>query len=242
MGVPNRDPELLQSAEQAGIDRVEDRPEFAQAVLDRRAGERQLLAGAEVADGSRRLGVRVLHHLRLVEHDGRPLDRAEVFEVARQQPVRGDHELSFGVAGEERLGCHPRIAADAADRLAAGAAVVDLHLELGREPLRLAAPVAHDAQGAHDEVRPGSFEEVGERGGGLAEAHVVGEATAEAELGEELHPRQAAALIVPEFAGEVGRFVRLLQHLVGEPVEQGADPVEVERLGFVAARVGRRRA
>ncbi len=83
-------------------------------------------------------------------------------------------------------------------------------------------------------MRPGSFEEVGERRGGLAEAHVVGEAPAEAELGEELHPRQAAALIVTEFAGEVRRLVRLLEHLVGEPVEQGADPVEVERLGFVA--------
>ena len=59
---------------------------------------------------------------------------------------------------------------------------MDDHLELGvkRAP-RL--PVVHDRQRADDEVRARPVEQVGERGRGLAEAHVVGEAAAEAESG-----------------------------------------------------------
>ena len=61
-------------------------------------------------------------------------------------------------------------------------------------------------QRAHDEVRAGPVDEVGERGGRLAEAHVVGEAAAEAEPVEELQPAEAAALVGPQLAGERRRF------------------------------------
>ena len=54
-------------------------------------------------------------------------------------------------------------------------------------------------------MRTRALDEVGERGGGLAEPHVVGEAAAEAEPGEELHPRQAAALVVAQLAVEACR-------------------------------------
>ena len=72
-------------------------------VLDRRAGEGDLLAGAQLADRPSCLRVRVLDHLCLVEHHRRPFDRAEVFEVAGQQPVRGDDDLAFWIAAEQRV-------------------------------------------------------------------------------------------------------------------------------------------
>jgi hypothetical protein len=94
-------------------------------------------------------------------------------------------------------------------------------------------------------MRTGSLEKMGEGGGGLAEAHVVGETPAEAELGEELQPRQRPALIVPEFADELDRLVGLVEALVGQAGEQVAHPVGVggavvvahgDRAGALAVR------
>jgi len=62
--------ELGEAAEQAGVDRVEDGPQFAQPVLDRRASERQLLVGGEGSDCLGGLCVWVLDHLGFVEDDG----------------------------------------------------------------------------------------------------------------------------------------------------------------------------
>ncbi len=69
-----------------------------------------------------------------------------------------------------------------------------------RRALRL--PVVDDRERADDEVWPGSVDEVGERRRRLAEAHVVGEAAAEAEAVEEPQPAEAAALVRPQLTGE----------------------------------------
>ena len=95
----------METAEDARIDGVEDRPQLAQPVLDGRAGERDLLVGAKLTDSSCRFGVRVLHHLGLVEDDGGPVDRTEVFEVTGQQPVGRDDHLELGVDEEHLVGC-----------------------------------------------------------------------------------------------------------------------------------------
>ena len=50
---------------------------------------------------------------------------------------------------------------------------------------------------------------------------------------------EAAPLVVPEFADEVLRLHGLLEHLVGQAVEQGAHPVEVDRLGPIVVLVER---
>ena len=63
--------ELLGRAQQAGIDEVEDRPQVAEPVLDRRAGERDARVGLERLDGLGLLGRRILDRLGLVE-DGQP--------------------------------------------------------------------------------------------------------------------------------------------------------------------------
>ena len=179
--------ERLLAAEQTRVHGIEDRPQLAEPVLDRCAGERELLARPQPAHRPSRLRVGVLHHLCLVEHDGRPVDVGEVFDVAGQQTVGGDDQLALGIAAEEFI-----VVASAV----AGGSVVDAHVELRREPFGFGAPVAHDAERADDEVGPWAFEEMGEGGRRLAEAHVVGEAAPETEPGEELHPRQAAPLVV----------------------------------------------
>ena len=59
-------------ADEAGVGEVEDRPQVAEPVLDRRAGEREAGAGGDAAQLLRRLARRVLDRLRLVEHDPCP--------------------------------------------------------------------------------------------------------------------------------------------------------------------------
>ena len=59
-------------ADEAGVGEVEDRPQVAEAVLDRRAGEREAAAGRDAAQLLRGLVGRVLDGLRLVEDDAVP--------------------------------------------------------------------------------------------------------------------------------------------------------------------------
>ena len=63
-------------AEHAGVQELEERPELAEVVLDRRAAERQAVPAAEQAGGLGRLAVGVLDRLRLVEDDVVELDLA----------------------------------------------------------------------------------------------------------------------------------------------------------------------
>ena len=67
--------ERLAGAEQAGVDEVEDRPEIAEAVLDRRAGERDARPRVDLLGGARLLGAGVLDRLRLVEDGESPRRR-----------------------------------------------------------------------------------------------------------------------------------------------------------------------
>ena len=69
-------------AEQPGADEVEDRPDLAEAILDRRAGQREAALGAELARRPRRRAQRVLDVLRLVE------DRVVEVELLRAGPRR----------------------------------------------------------------------------------------------------------------------------------------------------------
>ena len=69
--------ELLRRSQQPGIDEVEDRPQVAEPVLDRRAGERDARVGLELLDGPGLLGAGILDRLRLVEHGQAPRRRSE---------------------------------------------------------------------------------------------------------------------------------------------------------------------
>ncbi len=162
-----------------------------------------------------------------------------MFEVARQEAVGGDHELEFGVDQEHLVGavvgrglCH-RLG-DQVELLVALRSVVDGDLELRCEAVRFRVPVADHGQRADHEVGPRSLDQVRQRGGRLAEAHVVGEAAAEAEPRQELHPGEATSLVVAEFADELARLLHFLESFVGQALEERPDPVGVGDRGQVA--------
>ena len=94
-------------ADQAGVGEVEDRPEVAEAVLDRRAGERQLRAGVDAPQLLGRLVGVVLDGLRLVEHEPLPVVLLERLDVAHGGAVGGDHHVGAGDLGLELLGRRP---------------------------------------------------------------------------------------------------------------------------------------
>ena len=94
----------------------------------------------------------------------------------------------------------------------------DLVLQRRREPLDLRLPVG-DQRGRHDEQTGAGLallfqgEQQGDDLNGLAQAHVVGQAGAQAELRQEVQPAQAAVLVGPQLgaqprrAGDLPRLV-----------------------------------
>ena len=195
-----RGDELRPGADQAGVGEVEDRPEVAEAVLDRRAGEGEPGAGGQAAELLGGVVGRVLDGLGLVEDDAVPLDGLERLDVADGGAVGGDDDVGLGRLGRDLVLVGP------------GRAVVHHDPELGREPGRLGRPVADDrGRGDDQRGRPaGRADEVGEDRGGLAQAHVEGEAAAEAGGVEEPEPGQRLGLVAAQLAVEaVGRRSRV---------------------------------
>ena len=79
---------------------------------------------------------------------------------------------------------------------------------------------------------------MGECGGRLAQAHVVGQAAAEAEAVEELQPAQATLLIRPQRGGERVRHIAIGQCFVGQTVQQFAGPTRcLQQVGAIALTV-----
>ena len=194
-------PKREREAEHAGHREIHDAPEIEQAVLDRRAGERQPLPALERARGFRGLRVGVLDRLGLVENDGVPLHVRERFRERAELRVV-EHEQ---VALFDRL-----------QDVAAIAAAPEPHAEVaGDEALRLARPVVHDRLRADDEAllagvirQRAQPAEPRQRLDRLAEAHVVGEQAAEVvrrEVGEKM---KALELIRAQLGGDRRRLVR----------------------------------
>ena len=65
--------ELLEWAEQSGIQEVEDAPEIPEVIFDRRSGEREPVARGQTERGASPLRMRVLDELRFVQHERVPL-------------------------------------------------------------------------------------------------------------------------------------------------------------------------
>ncbi len=65
---------------------------------------------------------------------------------------------------------------------------------------------------------------MGEGGGRLAQAHVVGEAAAEAEPVEELEPAEAALLVRAQGGGEARGHIAVGESGIGKAVEQFGRP------------------
>ncbi|MNJ57194.1 hypothetical protein D3C77_527730 [compost metagenome] len=85
--------EVLEVAQPARHQEVEDRPQLAEVVFHGRAGQAQALFGLQFADGEGRLAGAAFDVLRLVEHQQVPRLRAQVFEVAGYQGVGGQDQV-----------------------------------------------------------------------------------------------------------------------------------------------------
>ena len=197
-------------AQHAGVEELEDRPQVAQVVLDRGAGEGQAVVGLQQTCRFRTLAGGVLNGLRFVEHGVVELHFFERVDVAPHQPEAGDDQV---------------LVFEVFDQVAAVWAAVSHDLELGAELLGLIEPVKDDRAGHDDERGLGGRHGLGVLGAragrvavdrvavgpavhhgqhldGLAQAHVVGQDAAHAEGAQELQPAQAFALVGPQGAAK----------------------------------------
>jgi Tripartite tricarboxylate transporter TctA family len=197
--------ERRRRSEQAGVGELEDGPQVGQPVLDRGAGHRDPGRRWDRADRRRLLGGGVLDRLGLVHHDPRPVDLAEVGRVPGGQRISGDDQ----VTAHDRLG----------ERPAAGpfGAVVDVVTQVRGEARGLALPVADQGHGADQQggAAVGLVGEQGEQLHRLAQAHVVGEHTADAGPAEEVQPGQTTRLVRAELAVEGLRWGDGFEPLLG---------------------------
>ncbi len=188
MGMKNRALEVGLGAEEAGVEELHDRPQVADVVFDRGAGEGDAVVARQRACGLRLLRFGVLDVLRLVEDDAGPVYFLENVEVAVEQGVAGEDESVLLRLLLER------------GAFLALTAVVNQDRQIGREALRFLVPVADDGHGADEQHRspaiafPVALDE-GERLHGLAETHVVGQAGAQARTAQEAEPGVAAHLV-----------------------------------------------
>ena len=92
----------------------------------------------------------------------------------------------------------------------------DLYLQLGCETVGFRLPVTDYRQWTNNQMRAMgniggdahqcSFEQMRKCGRGLAEAHIVGQTTAQAETSQELQPTERSALVGAQFADEASWF------------------------------------
>ena len=160
-------------------------------------------------------GQRILHLLGLVQHHRAPLGLAQQAAVSRQQRVGGEHDV---------------VALELLDVARAVGPVMDDDRQVGREPVELAAPVPEHGRRADDQRRPLStvapVQQVGDQLHGLAQAHVVGQQRAQAQLAHAHQPAQPDALVGAEHAveplpGVVPLPHRLVPHLGSQPLQLG---------------------
>ena len=160
-------------------------------VLDRGPGKGEPMASIEQAARLGRGRLRVLDRLRLVEDDVVELDAGEPGRVAAQRAVGSQHQVGAGELVEPLRARHPGEIEDA---------------QVGSEAARLLLPVEYERARNDDERRspfvarlrrapPVQQREHHHR---LAQAHVVGEAPADAELLEECEPAEALALVAAQ--------------------------------------------
>ena len=214
--------ELPGRAEQPRVEEVEDRPQVAEPVFDRGAGEHNPRLCRELLCRSRLLGVRVLDRLGLVEDREVPRGGREPGD-AQERAVARDHEVNVRERlWRERLQLVGRH----------GRRMRDHGLEPGREPFDLRGPVGEQRRRGHQQARPPlailhapQHEQQREHLDGLAEAHVIGEAGAEAEPGKQVEPADTDLLVGPKGAVQLTTGIDLLE-LLGraQPLEGLGEP------------------
>src|SRR5690554_381132 len=158
--------EALEPAQQSGRDEIEDAPDLAQAVLDRRSRQGEPTVGFEPLRRARGLAERILNVLRLIEDGVAEIELGKELLIAPKQRIARHHHVGVIelVTEIKAIRALPR------DRLHGR-----------RELLDLADPVGHDRRRRDNEMealllalalRP---EKKRDRLKRLSETHIVGQ-------------------------------------------------------------------
>ena len=188
--------ELGQAAQQAGIEQVQQRPEFMQAVFHRRAGEGNAALAAQAGGGSSHGGVGIFKLLGLVKHQPAPGQARQGGGIAAEHAIAGEQHA----AGAEILHLPPQ----RCHRARPLRAVVQPHHQIRREALQLPPPVAQQGHRRHHQG--GRRQRIGQQGGdqlgGFAQAHIVRQAGPQPQPAQKHQPAQAPLLVGPQLAPE----------------------------------------
>ena len=87
--------ELRLRSQEAGVEELHDRPQVADVVFDRRAGEGDAIVGRQRTGSVGLFGFRVFDVLGFVQHDPRPRHIFEQVKISVQQGVAGENEGLF---------------------------------------------------------------------------------------------------------------------------------------------------
>ncbi len=226
--------ETRPGAEQAGQQKVQDRPEIELAVFQRRAGQDESMPRPDGEAGVRHLRIRILDELPFVEHGVTEFELVEQGAVVAQLRVTGEPDPGAVLRAEIVT------------------VLQDKHAHVREEAPEFLLPDGYHAGGAHHQVTASLHRSRREERTDLdrlAQAHLVGQqcvTTVIAEVGE---PLDSTSLIRTEHLGqaiavglgrqqafapglEFGRE-RELETLV---VEEGKEQVGGERAGTDALR------
>ena len=202
--------EAARIAQKARHQPVEVRPQLAEMVFQRRAGDAQAVARIQAAQRAGGAAAGVLHHLRFVQDQEVPGLGFECVQVTPHQRVGGEDDVVLAHAREVAL---------------ALAALQRQHTQFGCMVGRLVLPVSNERRGQHHQRRAVQAaalffdEQMGQHLRGFAQAHVVGEDARQVVCTQVLQPGHALLLVAaqrqlqPGGHGHRGRRAGRLQAL-----------------------------
>ena len=169
-------------------------------ILNRRTAHRDTMLCLEQSRGASHLRGCVLNRLRLIQDDVVELRIFQLDNIASQRAVGCEDDVVLMKFVPQLRPFQPGILKN---------------FELRRKLGRFLLPVKHQRLGNHDERRKvaavfllNAVLQQGEHLNRFAEAHVVGQAAAKAELLKELKPAEAFPLVASQFALEIFRLCR----------------------------------
>ena len=186
----------LARAKQTRHQKVEDAPELGQAVFDGRARQGKAHAGRQALGSAGHLGERVFNVLGLVEHHAGKVLLDVFVDVAAHEIIRRHHHVVLGGTGNLNatlgLGAHD------------GA-----HINRGGKALQLGSPVVHERRGAHHKrglnvPRLHARQNVRDHLQRFAQAHIVGQDAAKAQVLKRAEPLIAVDLVATQCGLERG--------------------------------------
>ena len=180
----------LARAQKARHQKVEDAPELGQSVFDRRARQGKAHAGGQALGGTRHLRERVFNVLGLVEHHAGKVLLGILVDIAAHKVIRRHDHVMLSHAGN----LHAALRLDTHD----GA-----HVERRRKALQLGSPVVHERRGTHHECGLGvarlhARQDMRDHLQRFAQAHVVSQDAAEAQMLERAEPLVAIDLVATQ--------------------------------------------